>query len=156
MANKKLVPALKKMITIKPLFLPINRKDFSVNPLILQFANDHQNNKNHNNNQESKKNKKNDYNKAVGEALIGAGNDAEAIAIFLQEYKDSPETLRSYAKEVERLLLWCVHVAKVNVSSLRRNHLTDYQEFLKHPEPKKLWCGPSAARFKKDDFINLQ
>ncbi len=120
---------------IKPLFLPVD-KGFSINHLILQFAKD-------------------DYNKAIGEALIGAGNDAEAIAVFLQEYKDSPETLRSYAKEVERLLLWCIHVAKVNISSLRRNHLTEYQEFLKNPEPKKLWCGPSAARFKKDGSINL-
>ena len=125
---------IKRQEMIKPLFLPVD-KGFSINHLILQFAKD-------------------DYNKAMGKALIGADNDAEAIGIFLQEYKDSPETLRSYAKEVERLLLWCIHVAKVNISSLRRNHLTEYQEFLKNPEPKKLWCGPSAARFKKDGSIN--
>ena len=29
-------------------------------------------------------------------------NDAEAILVFLSEYKDSPETLRSYVKELER------------------------------------------------------
>lgn len=119
---------------IKPLFSPID-KNFSITQLILQFAKD-------------------DYNKAMGEALIGAHNDAEAIALFLQEYKDSPETLRSYAKEVERLLLWCIHIAKINISSLRRNHLVEYQAFLKNPEPKQLWCGPSISRFKKDGSLN--
>src|SRR5579864_8423936 len=86
------------------------------------------------------------YNKELGIALIDAQNDAEAISTFLREYKDSAETLRSYAKEIERLLLWCIHIAKINVSSLRRDHLLDYQDFLKNPLPKKIWCGPSISR----------
>jgi site-specific recombinase XerD len=94
------------------------------------------------------------YNKQLGSSLIDAENDAEAISNFLREYKDSPETLRSYAKEIERLLLWCIHIAKVNISSLRRNHLLDYQEFLKNPTPKKLWCGVIAPRQNKDESIN--
>src|SRR3990167_8000672 len=72
-----------------------------------------------------------DYNKELGHALIEANNDAQAISAFLREYKESPETLRSYAKEVERLLLWCIHIAKINISSLRRTHLQTYQTFLK-------------------------
>lgn len=95
-----------------------------------------------------------DYNKELGTALIDAKNDADAISTFLNEYKDSVETLRSYAKEVERLLLWCIHVAKVNISSLRRNHLINYQDFLKNPTPKKLWCGPSIGRLKKNGALN--
>ncbi len=95
-----------------------------------------------------------DYNKELGSALISAKNDAEAISVFLSEFKDSPETLRSYSKEIERLLLWCIHVAKVNISSLRRDHLLEYQSFLKHPTPKKLWCAPSARRQNKDGSIN--
>ena len=94
------------------------------------------------------------YNRELGSALINAENDAEAISIFLNEYKDSPETLRSYAKEVERLLLWCIHVAKVNISSLRRNHLTDYQDFLKNPLPQKIWCGTATSKLKKDGTYN--
>lgn len=95
-----------------------------------------------------------DYNKKSGTTLIDAKNDQEAISSFLQEYKDSPETLRSYMKEIERLLLWCIHVAKKNISSLRRDHLLAYQQFLKNPEPKKIWCGPSVARLTKDGAIN--
>jgi len=97
-----------------------------------------------------------DYNKElVGATLIDAKNDAEAIEAFLREYKDSPETLRSYVKEIERLLLWCIHVSKANISSLRRNDLLDYQEFLKIPTPKKLWCGPSLAKQTKDGLVNI-
>lgn len=52
----------------------------------------------------------NDYNKKFAASLIDAKNDADAISTFLREYKDSPETLRSYAIEIERLLLWCIHI----------------------------------------------
>lgn len=78
-----------------------------------------------------------DYNKELGSALIDAKDDAQAISSFLSEHKQSPETLRSYAKEIERLLLWCIHMVKVNISSLRRDHFLQYQDFLKHPAPKK-------------------
>ncbi|MBA3662248.1 MAG: tyrosine-type recombinase/integrase [Gammaproteobacteria bacterium] len=120
--------------TITPLFIMAEGTD-NIGKNIVKFAHD-------------------DYNKELGAALIDAKNDADAISIFLSEYKDSVETLRSYAKEVERLLLWCIHVAKVNISSLRRDHLTNYQDFLKNPSPKKLWCGPSIGRLKKDGTLN--
>jgi len=74
------------------------------------------------------------YNKESGTTLIDAKHDGQAISTFLREYKDSPKTLRSYAKEIERLLLWCIHVAKINISSLRRDHLLNYQEFLNNPQ----------------------
>jgi hypothetical protein len=44
-------------------------------------------------------------------------------------------------------------VAKINISSLRRDHLINYQEFLQNPVPKKLWCGSSVARLKKMVYI---
>ena len=97
-----------------------------------------------------------DYNKELGAALIDAKHDGQAISTFLREYKDSPETLRSYAKEIERLLLWCIHVAKINISSLRRDHLLDYQEFLKNPQPQKIWCGASTARYTKQGLVNAK
>lgn len=94
------------------------------------------------------------YNKELGSSLIDAKNDGQAISSFLREYKDSPETLRSYAKEIERLLLWCMHVAHINISSLKRDHLLDYQVFLKNPHPQKQWCGPSTARYTKQGVVN--
>jgi len=88
--------------------------------------------------------------------FIDAKNDAQAIAAFLNEYKDSPETIRSYSKEIERLLLWCVHIGKINIASLRRHHLLEYHAFLKKPIPKAAWCGPSVPRTKKDGTWNSQ
>ncbi len=124
----------KAILPIRPLFL-LSDTLTTMGKVVLEFT-------------------KGDYNKELGSTLIDAKNDAEAIASFLDEYKDSKETLRSYAKEVERLLLWCVHVPKVNISSLRRNHLVEYQEFLKSPEPQIAWCGPSMARTLRNGELN--
>ncbi len=119
---------------IKPLFLPFDDLSTMGNQIV-KLARD-------------------DYNKAIGSALIDAQDDAQAISSFLREFTDSPLTLKSYAKEIERLLLWCIHVAKSNVSSLRRDHLIEYQDFLKHPEPQMLWCGPKVHRQFKDGSFN--
>ena len=94
-----------------------------------------------------------DYNKKSGQALIDAKTDGEAIITFLNEYKDSPATIKSYAKEIERLLLWCIHIGNVNISSIKREHILAYQDFLKSPMPKALWCGPCAPRLKKDSDL---
>ncbi|MCD6040094.1 MAG: integrase family protein [Gammaproteobacteria bacterium] len=119
---------------IKPLFL-IRNDTHHLSKLLIHFSTDN-------------------YNKAEGLSLLDAKNDAEAISAFLNEFRDSPLTLQSYAKEIERLLLWCIHIAKINISSLRRNHLVAYQEFLKDPQPKKIWCGPRVSRQLKNGAIN--
>lgn len=125
---------MKNPLFIKPLFKFTQQSD-NMGAAIIDFAHD-------------------DYNKELGQALIEANNDGEAISAFLREYKESKETLRSYAKEVERLLLWCIYIAKINISSLRRTHLQAYQDFLKNPEPQKIWCGPSVSRLTRDGAIN--
>ena len=125
---------MKNTLFIKPLF-QLTQQSESMGNAIVEFTHG-------------------DYNKELGNALIEADNDAEAISAFLREYKESPETLRSYAKEVERLLLWCIYIGKINISSLRRTHLQVYQDFLKTPEPKNVWCGPSVSRLTKDGAIN--
>ena len=119
---------------IKPLFLPF--EDLSnIGKDIIKFARD-------------------DYNKMIGSSLIDAKDDAQAISSFLREFVDSPLTLQSYAKEIERLLLWCIHVIKLNISSLRRDHLIEYQAFLKDPKPRELWCGPKVSRQLTDGSLN--
>lgn len=122
------------MDAIIPLFLPLDTSE-SMGAQIVRFSTD-------------------DYNKTIGNTLIDAKNDAEAISAFLREYRESEQTLRSYAKEIERLLLWCIHIAKVNISSLRRDHMVEYQAFLQNPQPSDKWCGPKAHRQKKDGGLN--
>ena len=97
---------------------------------------------------------KDDYNKVIGASLIDAKNDAQAISSFLLEFRDAPLTLVSYSKEIERLLLWCIHIAKLNISSLRRDHLMAYQDFLKNPEPKNVWVGAKVKRQLNDGSAN--
>src|SRR5690625_1891598 len=50
--------------------------------------------------------------------LISAGDDLEAVSIWLANYADSPNTLAAYRKELERLLLWASETRGRPLSSL--------------------------------------
>lgn len=77
---------------------------------------------------------------------IGANNDLEAIQSWLNEYKESPETLRSYKREAERLILWCWQQQGRALSDLNRQDIADYQMFIADPQPRSLWCGEKCPR----------
>lgn len=95
------------------------------------------------------------YNRSASQhKLIKADTDEEAIIAFLSEYKESPHTLHSYAKEIERLLLWCIHIEVIGLSEITREHIVQYSEFVTQPEPKKIWCGNKTSKFKKNGDIN--
>ena len=80
---------------------------------------------------------------------IRAKNDFEAVQCWLDEYKDRPSTYRTYQKEVERLLLWCVYQYKKPLSGLDRADFESYFDFLSNPQPTKFWCAPSGGRGNK-------
>lgn len=80
--------------------------------------------------------------------------DFEISIQFLQQYSNSKETLRSYLKEIERLLIWCIYLGKVNISKLQLKHLISYQKFLKNPKPKNIWCGASVSKQDLNNKIN--
>lgn len=77
---------------------------------------------------------------------ISATNDWQAIQCWLNEFYDSPQTLRSYRKEAERLLLWSINQRKKALSDLGREDFQFYQEFLANPQPSNIWCGPRSER----------
>ena len=77
---------------------------------------------------------------------IDANNDLEAIQTWLAEFADSPQTQRSYRKESERLLLWALLERQKPLSSLTRDDLRDYQNFLSNPQPIERWCGQRRPR----------
>lgn len=79
------------------------------------------------------------------EAAILANSDAEAVAAWLQEYRGSPQTQRSYRREAERLLLW-LDVRGMRLCELRRAHLDEFEAFLADPQPRELWIGPVKPR----------
>tara|TARA_R110001592_G_scaffold254129_3_gene517499 strand:- start:44892 stop:45899 length:1008 start_codon:yes stop_codon:yes gene_type:complete len=65
----------------------------------------------------------------------------------LAEFADSPQTLRSYRKEAERLLLWSVKQRHKPLSGLTREDFHAYQTFLADPQPAAYWCGGRAPRY---------
>lgn len=81
---------------------------------------------------------------------LSADNDIDAIRAWLAEFHDSPQTLRAYKKEAERLLLWATHERGKALSSLTREDLIGYEDFLKDPRPRGRWCGPRRPRHSRD------
>lgn len=77
---------------------------------------------------------------------LAAGNDLEAVQAWLAEFHDSPQTLRAYRKEAERLLLWALMELGKPLSSLTREDCLRYEAFLADPQPRDRWCGPKAPR----------
>jgi site-specific recombinase XerD len=85
---------------------------------------------------------------------IRAQNDYEAIQCWLNEYKHKETTFRTYQKEVERFLLWCIYQEKTALSSMDRDNLEDYINFLNNPSPKEVWCSAKGGRGHKRGSLN--
>jgi site-specific recombinase XerD len=68
--------------------------------------------------------------RATSPNTLGATTDFQAIDAWLQRYRERPATLRSYRKEAERFLLWCLHVQNKPVSSVTSPDCQAYREFL--------------------------
>lgn len=83
-------------------------------------------------------------NRAPAFCFISARNDLEAVETYLARYADSPETSRSYRKELERLILWCALVVRKPLSSLLADDCEAYKTFLAAPDPR--FRGPKAPR----------
>lgn len=71
--------------------------------------------------------------------------DQEAIAAFLAEYKDSPATHRTYAREAERLHMWSVLWKNKSIADLTLEDFQEYLDFLESPDPA--WV--SKQKFRK-------
>ncbi len=79
------------------------------------------------------------------EKSIKADNDIDAIKIWLNEFINSPNTFVSYKQTAERFIMWAIEHQQ-NLSSITREDIQDYQDFLANPSPKSYWCGPAVAR----------
>lgn len=88
--------------------------------------------------------------KAGAGLLIRAESDVEAAQRFLAEYRDSPNTLRSYRKEVGRFLIWCARVQGRQFSDVTRDDLDDLFEFYRNPPAD--WIQPLAVPRSSADW----
>ncbi|MHB1641109.1 MAG: hypothetical protein ACYCS8_00435, partial [Acidithiobacillus sp.] len=90
-----------------------------------------------------------DPNALISGTMLSTGKDGQddlaAILTFLNEYKESPNTLRNYARESERLLLWALDQDKT-LADLGRDDFDRYLDFLASPAPADRWCGPKRRR----------
>ncbi|MHB1948864.1 MAG: tyrosine-type recombinase/integrase [Gammaproteobacteria bacterium] len=86
---------------------------------------------------------------AIHQSQINAKNDYEAIKCWLAEYQHKATTLRTYQKEAERFLLWCIIQKQKPLSSIDRDDIESYANFLDDPQPRKLWCGKKGGRKQK-------
>jgi len=79
------------------------------------------------------------WNRAGSEPIIHASNDAQAVQEFLDHLREKSQTTRAtYAKEIERLLLWCIHESGQTVTELKETDFRRYRRFML--KPPKRWC----------------
>ncbi len=95
-----------------------------------------------------------------GNNALGARDDKHAIELWLAAKATNPNTLRSYRKNAERLLLWCYLERRVTFPELTVADCIHYRTWLhdlgrKTPEewasagwrlPAEQWIGPRAAK----------
>ena len=67
------------------------------------------------------------------DCYILANNDLEAVQVWVQQFKDTPTTMRAYQKEAERLLLWCAFEKGLAIGELKAEYFEEYFNFLQNP-----------------------
>lgn len=66
-------------------------------------------------------------------------SDYKQTCQFLHAYRGSTETVKSYRREIERLLQWCWFVRLKTLKNLRRSDMEAFLEFCQ--SPPKHWIG---------------
>ena len=61
---------------------------------------------------------------------LGARNDKHAVELWLAAKAENPNTLRSYRKNAERLLLWCYLERKITFSEMKVEDCIHYRTWL--------------------------
>lgn len=79
-----------------------------------------------------------------GRLQITVADDLAAARVWLEIFRDNPNTYRAYAREVERLFLWCVGKKKLAMSDLTHVEMQAYSAFLMAPPGEFL--GPKVRR----------
>lgn len=85
---------------------------------------------------------------------LRTNSDVDAIDCWLNEYRHKATTYRTYQKEAERFLLWCVYQQKKPLSSVDREDLAAYIRFLEDPQPKEMWCAKPGGHGRKRGSIH--
>ena len=74
--------------------------------------------------------------------------DHKLFLVFIREFEDSPHTYRTYGKEVERFLLWCINNDK-HFIKFNRNDVFEYNKFITSSKLLENRCGRPTSKIKK-------
>lgn len=88
------------------------------------------------------------FNATEAMCVLDSSNDWDAVLVFLNEYRDKPTTFHTYCKEVERFLLFLLHIAKKPLSAVNMQDWKAYLAFLAAPPVE--WCGKKTQRFNAE------
>lgn len=80
------------------------------------------------------------YLRASGPNTLGAESDAKAVQAWLATYADRSKTWDAYKREIERVWLWALLVARKPLSSLTSQDAAQYKAFLAAPTAD--WIQP--------------
>jgi site-specific recombinase XerD len=81
-------------------------------------------------------------------------NDFMHALNFLKAYNGSLGTFLSYRRDVERLLHWCMLIAKKSLAELKRQDIEDFIHFCQ--KPPKTWIGVhKVTRFIEADGLRV-
>jgi site-specific recombinase XerD len=82
---------------------------------------------------------------------LGAENDIQAVQQFLDSVRHSQHTVRTYTKEIERFLLWCLLERHRILSSITLKDFVTYEKFIM--SPSEHWCGVRGTKQITSDGI---
>ena len=88
-----------------------------------------------------------------GPRLTAAQNDQEAVSTWLAKFVDNQNTLDSYRREAERLLMWAASFGK-DLPALMVEDVIRYRAFLQNPQPVEQWCLQTQPRTLPDGSQN--
>ena len=91
----------------------------------------------------------------VKHLLHSDDHDLRYSALFLYSYRGSPDTFKSYRREVERLLQWSKWVVHIDLVQLTRQDVEAFVDFCESP-PASWVSTKQVARFKKTGEVNSE
>lgn len=77
---------------------------------------------------------------------LAVDTDIEAVWLWLRQFENSPNTFRSYRKEIERFYNWVLFRLHKPLSSVVRTDYDLYRTFLSDPAPAHFWQIQTVPR----------
>lgn len=88
-------------------------------------------------------------NRGLGRQQIAANTDWDAVALWLNQYRDQAHTYAAYEKEVTRFFVWVLAQRQKPLSSVVFEDWEAYRTFLADPQPAADWVSSNGRRIAR-------